>query len=533
MNEHLSQVSATARNAAFKQDWATVNICARELIDQDASSPEGHFLHGLVMKAANQPVQAIAAFDKALALDANRHDAAIELANLHCAAQRHPEAAALVDKYVADLANSPLYLHLAGTVYSRVGLPDRAWPLFERANELQPGVALFEASLGTCAMFLGKIEEAKQVYRGLLERAPAHQRHHYQLAMLDKATDTTHVEQMTDILRSSTSPADRNIYLYYAIGKELEDLGQWAEAFTYFKRAGDAVMRVADYSIEKDIALIDRIIGVCDRSWLADEADQARKHQAGKTPIFIVGLPRSGTTLTDRIVSSHSEVVSVDETQYMPMAIRRASGIHSEEKMTPDMIEAAAKLDIGEIGDGYLANLSHRLGDEPMFVDKLPFNILYLGFICKAFPDARIIHMTRNPMDACFAMYKQVFVGTYKFSYSLENLGRFYVAYSRLVDHWKRTLGDRLIELRYEDLVTDQERQTRRLLDSLGLSFEDACLEFDKNRSATATASSVQVREKIHTQSVYRWRHYEEQLQPLTAYLEDAGIGTDGPAVVS
>ena len=159
-----------------------------------------------------------------------------------------------------------------------------------------------------------------------------------------------------------------------------------------------------------------------------------------------------------------------------------------------------------------------------MFVDKLPFNFLYLGFICKAFPTARIIHVKRNPMDACFAMYKQVFVGAYKFSYSLENLGRFYEAYTRLAEHWRETLGDRLIELDYEELVTDQEGQTRRLLDSVGLDFDEACLDFDKNRSATATASSVQVRDKIHTRSVNRWRNYEAQLAPLAERLESAGI---------
>ena len=524
MDDYLNQVSATARNAAYKRDWVTVDACARELIHKDGSSPEGHFLYGLALKAANRPAQAATAFQESLSLDADRHDAAIELANLYCVEQRHPEAAALVDKYVNRLGNSPLYLHLAGTVYSRVGLPERAWPLFERANELQPGIDLFQASLGTCAMFLGKIEEAKEIYRGLLEKAPAHQRHHYQLAQLGKASDATHIDQMMELLRSSTVSADRNIYLYYAIGKELEDLERWPQAFEYFQKAGDAVMSVANYDIETDLDLVSSIIEVCDAAWLDDNPVGTDRKRPDKTPVFIVGLPRSGTTLTDRIVSSHPQVASVDETQYIPMVIRRASGIRSEHKMTPAMIEAGAKLDSEVIGTGYMDMLRHRLGDESMFVDKLPFNFLYLGFICKAFPTARIIHVKRNPMDACFAMYKQVFVGAYKFSYSLENLGRFYEAYTRLAEHWRETLGDRLIELDYEELVTDQEGQTRRLLDSVGLDFDEACLDFDKNRSATATASSVQVRDKIHTRSVNRWRNYEAQLAPLAERLESAGI---------
>ena len=315
--------------------------------------------------------------------------------------------------------------------------------------------------------------------------------------------------------------------MYYAIGKELEDVEEWEEAFNYFKMAGDAVTSVADYDINTDLQLIDKIIEVCDADWLAAGMNDAPTDVSGKTPIFLVGLPRSGTTLTERIISSHSEVQSVGETQFMQMVLRRESGVESDQKITPAMIEAGAKLDIRIIGDGYMDLVNYRLGDESMFIDKLPFNIFYLGFIAKAYPDARIIHIQRNPMDSCFAMYKQVFTWAYKFSYTLEGLGRFYVAYVRLLDHWQQTLKDRLIELEYESLVADQEGQTRELLEKLGLDFEEACLNFDQNVSATATASSIQVRQKIHTRSVHRWKNYANQLQPLKEHLESAGIAVE------
>lgn len=524
MNSYLTQVSAAARNAAFKRDWVTVDACAREILRHDVTSAEGHFLNGLAAKAGQSSAAAVKAFSTALEIDDQRYDAAIELANQYCAAQRHADAAALVSRYEARLGNSPLYLHMAATVYSTVGMHDRAWPLFQRADELQPGVPLFQAHLATCATFLGKITEARRIYAGLLEREPGHQRYHYQLAKLGKATDATHIQQMEEVLANSNLPPDRNIFMYYAIGKELEDLGEWDRAYEYFRKAGDAVLSVADYDIDADIALIDTIIDVCDASWIDSDPGSALHRRARKSPIFIVGLPRSGTTLVERIVSSHSEVASVGETQYMQMVIRRESGIETEEKMTPAMIEAAARLDAGRIGDGYMDMLDYRLGAEPRFVDKLPFNILYLGFIAKAFPDARIVLVARNPMDCCFAMYKQVFTWAYKFSYSLEGLGRFYVAYRRLVEHWRQVMGDRLIEIQYESLVTDQDRETRALLKKLGLPFEEACLAFDKNRSAAATASSVQVREKIHARSVGRWKNYERHLQPLRESLEKAGI---------
>jgi hypothetical protein len=168
--------------------------------------------------------------------------------------------------------------------------------------------------------------------------------------------------------------------------------------------------------------------------------------------------------------------------------------------------------------------VGYRLGDEPMFIDKLPFNYLYLGFIAKGYPHARIVHLRRHPLDACFAMYKQVFTWAYKYSYTLNDLGRYYVAYDRLLEHWRETLGDRLIEVEYESLVADLEPQTRALLDKLGLPFEQACLDFHKNITASTTASSVQVREKAHTRSVNRWKNFERHLKPLKDYLEKAGI---------
>lgn len=526
MDNYLVQVSSAARNAAYRKDWATVDVCAKEILKRDDRSPEGYFLAGLVEKASARPDEAMNAFMTAVELDAARYDAAIELANQLCAARRNAEAAALVGKYEDKLGNSPLYLNMAGSVYSGVGLPEKAWPLYKKAHELQPAVDLFQSNLATCCVFLGKIEEAETLFKKLLERFPTHQRYHYQLAQLDKATDARHVEQMKEVLRSTNLTPEQNIFMYYAIGKELEDLEEWEEAFEYFKMAGDAVAGVADYDIDFDLRLIDKIIEVCDAEWMRDGAVET-KDPADKTPIFIVGLPRTGTTLTERIIASHSKVRSVGETQFMQMVIRRESGIESEQKMTPEMIEAAAKLDIRTIGKGYMDMLSYKLGDEPMFVDKLPFNLFYLGFIAKAFPDARIIHVKRNPMDSCFAMYKTVFTWAYKFSYTLEGLGRFYPAYVRLVDHWHALFGDRIVEVEYEKLVSDQEGETRSLLESTGLEFEQACLNFDQNEAATFTASAVQVREKVHSRSVERWKKFAKQLQPLKEALEAAGVAVE------
>ena len=521
MQNEIQNLSAAARRAMAQQDWSTVHVCASGILGRDPENVEGFYLLGIAEKAAQHPRKATEAFETVLRLDPSRYDAAVELASQYSMARRNGDVQDLLDRYTALLDNSPMYLDMAGTVYTEIGLAGKAWPLFQKACELQPDIPVFQANLATCAVYVGEIDVAKDAYRKLLDAQPQHQRNHYQLARLSRAADTSHIDEMLQVLEDTKLPPDRNIFLYYALGKEYEDLERWDDAFEYFKKGGDAAYAIANYEVSEDVSIIDKVIEICDADWLRDGAGSGR---ATHTPLFVVGLPRTGTTLTERIVASHSTVQSVGETEFIQMMIRRKSGVSSVQRMTPAMLDAVRDEDIAYVREGYVDQLRYRLGDEPIFIDKLPFNILYLGFIAKAWPDRPIVLLNRNPMDSCFSMYKQVFTWAYKFSYNLETLADYYIAYDRLCRHWRDVLGDRLVDVHYEELVADQEGQTRRLLDRLGLEFEEACLDFTSNVAPSTTASSVQVRQKVHTDSVARWRRYEKQLEPLRARLEAAGI---------
>ena len=519
-----ARLAATARQAARAGNWAVVRSCAKELLQQDRRSAEGWFLSGLADKAAGNARKAAEALERALNSDADRYDAAVELAQLHWSQLRHRDAKDLLERYEPQLSNSPLYLEMAAETWSRLGLHARALPLYRKACELQPEIEKFQAGLAACSVLMGQLDEAQALYRGLLEKHPQHQRNHYELSRLGTARDRAHLEQMLAVLEQAGLPPERNIFLYYAIAKELEDLGEWDESFRYYRLGGDAaaaVARRAGYTVDSDVALMERIEAVCSEEWLMGEAAPPLPTAGGGTPLFVVGLPRTGTTLTERILASHSGVESADETFFLQIAIRRASGMQSREDMSPRMIEAAAGEDMARIARAYLDAVDYRLEGKPLFIDKYPFNFLYLGFIARAFPGARIVHLRRNPMDACFAMYKQSF---FRFAYSLEDLAAYYIAYDRLSRHWREHLGDRLVEVEYEALVSEPEREIRGLLDRLGLEFQQACLDFHLNEKPSATASTVQVREKAHTRSVQRWRKFEHHLQPLREQLETAGI---------
>ncbi len=520
----IENLTQAARAAIARGDWSTVEQAAVALLQNAPQHPEGHFLYGKVYKAAQRPNKAVEALQAALELDPARYDAAIELADCYTVTKENGKCRELLDRYREQLGNSPRYLDMAGTCYVNIGMPEQAQDLYEQAVRLQPEIDLFRANLAACSVFTGSIDRAAQLYTGLLEANPHHQRNHYQLSRMRTAVDTSHIDAMLDSLAANPRPDEQNIFMYYALGKEYEDLGEWERAFHYYKLGGDAATRASDYKLDEDLGLIDAGINSCDAQWFRDKP--AATVAAGPRPVFILGLPRTGSTLTERMLGAHSQVQSVGETQFLPITVRMKSGVADHRQLTAAMIEGAARADSQEIADFYLQRLAYRLDDTRYFIEKLPYNSLFLGLIVKAFPDAKIIVVDRNPMDACFAMYKQVFTWAYKYSYDLENLGNYYVHYEEMLAHWGTHIGpDQLHRMSYEALVANPEAQLRAALDFLDLPFEPACLDFHRVESATTTASSVQVREKIHDKSVGRWRHFSEQLEPLRRIFEANSIG--------
>ena len=501
-HDNLSRISAAAQRAARAENWETVRDCTSEILKHDKRHPEAWFLTGLMEKAAGRNPQAVAAFSQSLQLDSKRSDAAIELANLCQQFLRNREAIALLQRYAPMLAEKAHYLDQAGSIYTRLGLHDKAWPLYRKANELQPDIDHFQENLAACATALGRTVQASELYHAVLSRHPGQQKSHYHLACLEPAQDSAHIDWMKQILDSTSLPAEQNVYLYSAIAKELEDLGQWQESFDYYSLAADAAG--SSSGVAGEIALIDRIIEVCNSAWLEKWARKATSKYRSKSPVFIVGFPASDTRQTERIVASHSKVESADETAYLPMIIKRAGGAGLKQDISPEIIDAAAKKEVEFISNGYLDAMEYRLHGYPMFTDCLPANFLYLGFIAKAFPDAQFIHVQRNPMDACLAMYKQPALS---FAHSIDSLADYYLAHERLLYHWRKVLENRLIELDFDSLLIEPETQIRELLGRLDLDFEPACLEQQPEAAAFGS-----------------WKNWENQLQPLKERLENDGL---------
>jgi thioredoxin-like negative regulator of GroEL len=480
------------------------------------ASAESSFLLGLLERARQHPKLAADAFAKALAINPERYDAQVELAALQVVLQDPNQAMELLGSLPREAQNSPMYLNLAGSVYSELAVPELAFPLFQQALALQPDSELIRANLAACAVFMGEIELADKLYRELLREYPLHQRYHYYLARLAKARDTRHIDEMRAV--AARFPAKRNVFINFALGKELEDTGNYEESFACYKSANDAAKELSGYRVETDLAIADAVMASY-RPGVAGTAP-AENPFSGQAPIFLVGLPRSGTTLLERIMSSHPAVSSIGETQYLDTAIRRTSQVMTAERFNEETGRSLLDKPALQLAQEYWNLTRYLRKDTPFFIEKLPWNFLYIGFILRAIPNARIVWMNRQAEDSCFAIYKQPFTWAYKYSYNLTDLGRYYRKFREVQEYWSHHCGDRIHVANYEDITGSPAESVGKLCAYLGIDFDPAMLEFhEQNKSPSTTASSVQIRSAINRNSVDKWRRYEPWLGELLSSL--------------
>lgn len=523
MDPRIVSLSHAAREAIAKRDGGLLHRSFSNILSIDPSSAEGHFLKGIYsIGARNKPV-AKHAFTVCLENDPGRYDAGVELAQLLVMEGKNSEAKELLLGFNEAMSSSPHYLNYAGELFTRMELHDLAGPCFDKANEIQKNAGAIESNLAASLAKRGNYRQAELYYKKLLRRAPEHQRNHFELARLKTATNDKHIREMKKLLAEVRGPDANNIFLIFALAKELEDLGRWDEAFEYIKRGNNAASQEsvkAGYRVETDIKNLEAIVANFSDAWLAK---QSRHLKPSATPIFIVGLPRTGTTLVERIIAQHSQVETAGESFFLDAAIQEVIKPDMQEKSVSESIEAGSNANAADIMELYIDKVKYRLSGSPFFIDKLPLNILNLGYILKAIPTARIVILDRKPMDACFSMYKQPY---FRFSYDLEALAKYYSAFSRMRSHWQSVAGERIVSLNYEDLVFDTEAQIRILIRSLGLDFEPKCLDFHTSSLASSTASFAQIRQKTHTDSVNKWSNWGEQLSGLKASLEASRIDT-------
>ena len=516
-----------ARAALKRGDLPGAVAAARALTEAAPDRPAGYFLLGMAAVEAGRIAKAIPLVEAAVERVPEAEHLA-QLARLRILVRRDGPAA---DAARAALQLSPrdaLTLDTVGCVLARLGDHPASVEAFSAAVAAEPSNLEYRYNLAAAMGFTGQVSAAHDHYEEILARDPGNARAHYALAILARQTaEANHVPRLEQALANARRAED-SLRIRYALAKELEDIGDTAKAFLHLSTANARHKQAIGYNFAQDEAIFDAM----EARFGKDSGSLARgAGNPDDAPIFVIGMPRTGTTLVDRILSSHPAVGSAGELQAMPLAVKELAGTPSRVVIDPATVMASGDIDPRAIGDAYLERAGHhRPPGKARFTDKLPANFLYVGHIVRALPHARIVCLRRNPMDTVWSNYKNLFASQsayYAYSYDLMDAARYYARFDGLMALWESLWPGRVLQLSYEALVADQKAQTRRLLDHCGLSWDDACLSFHENRAAVATPSAAQVRRPLNAYAVGKWRAYADALAPARALLKAQGIALE------
>jgi tetratricopeptide (TPR) repeat protein len=521
MNQQAVDWYKRAVDALNAHQWSQALRLAQRSLQWVPEHAGVNFVAGVALLELKQIPAALTHLRRATALNPQRADYAVQMARVLIMARAFREARHYADKAMALGIDDAHTLDTIGVVYTRVNEHEKALEAFSAAVQRFPGEATFRYNYGTSLLFSGRIDEAEVEYRACIRLAPRYWRAYASLSQLKRwGPQENNLEVLEDARQLAGHDPDGVLYVNMAMAKELEDIGRFPEAFRSFGRAKAPQKTIRRYESSRDVALfeaIERTFGEVGMDVAGDESNE---------PIFVVGMPRSGTTLVDRILSSHPDVHSAGELQNFPMMVKRLSGTTTPFVTDVPTLTNLRGLDWGALGKMYIESTRPGTGQRPRFVDKLPHNFLYVGHIARALPRARIVCLRRNPMDTCLSNYRQLFAlssPAYDYSFDLLDTGRYYLMFDRLMEYWRTALRGRFLELRYEDLVEHQEQKSRELLDFCGLEWHDACLHFERNSAPVATASVVQVRSPVTRDYMGRWLRYGSDLDALRELLGPRG----------
>ena len=509
-------------DALNKGDWKQAQYLSMSLMREVPPHAGVYFVAGVSARELFQIPLALQCLQRAIELNPLRPDYLAQFAQALSQANEPRAALEIADRAAAQEPSDPVSLDTLGVVYSQVHADAKAAEMFRRLVQLQPEHARYRFNYATSLIHAGDVDAAERELDACLRADPREWKAYLSRSLLRKQTQASNnLENLRSVLPSAAGDALGELCVNMALSKEYEDVGEFQAAFKHLTNGKAAFRATRNYSSQLDAALFGAIKAAFGQVSAVAGGDPNAE------PIFVIGLPRTGTTLVDRILSSHPDVSSAGELQNFGVLFKRATGSITGPMLDVDTLGRVRNIDWTRLGREYVESTRPQTGSRRRFVDKLPHNFLFAGFIAKALPNCKIVCLRRDPMDSCLSNFRQLFaLGSTQFDYSFDLLdtGRYFVEFDRLLAFWKDMLPGRILEVDYESLVANQEATTRQLLEFCGLDWDPACLDFHDNVAPVATASALQVRAPMNSGSVHRWKRYESDLAGLKSLLVAAGI---------
>lgn len=496
---------------------AEAESCLHEALKQIPNHPDALHLLGLASKQRGKDDEAVRWIRRALE-QIPEHP--VFLSNLANILLDGGDVDAAINHYRNAISADPQYADAhfnLGIALERSGQTDDAIDSYRRTLELDADRVAALHNLGSALESLGRVSEALVEYRMAVAKSPDYARAYYRIATLSNtAIDQSVLRTMENLLSTAEPNSDAAIHLHFGLARAYANMGLSGDAFRQWELGNKAKRATYAY----DVRDIQRFHGRIAKTFSSEMLkERERQGNDSDVPIFVVGMPRSGTTLVEQILASHPKVAAAGELSYLRDISRKLSAPMDDQKF-PEVMNSLGGCELQILASEYLGRLHVWAPASPHIVDKMPGNFLYIGLIKLMFPKSKIIHCVRDPVATCFSCYTQLFNAPQRFTYDLTDLGLYHSSYRQLMRHWHRVAPGNILDLRYEDMVDNQEAETRSLLKFCNLDWDDSCLGFHKTDRAVRTASALQVRQPIYKDSLSGWRKYREYLGPLLAALD-------------
>lgn len=492
----------------------------------DPNIPDIYFLLAIIATDHGNIVKGSDLIERAILLDPKIASYHAQKARISLMKSDRVSALKAADRALGLKPTDPHTLDTLGVILSRAGQHADALPLYRKAiSRGTPSIEMLY-NYASALQFTGALDDARAQFSQIIAKQPDHYKSWSSLIHITKQSeDHNQIEMLEKLFAKHQSNPDAALNLGHALAKTYEDLGKASKSIEWLKQAKAIKKKAISYDFDQDKPIFDAAKSLPNSP--AIMASPVQEH----SPIFVVGMPRTGTTLVDRILSSHDQVTSVGELSDFGLQLKYGAKTSSQYVLDADTLRTSNDIDLAKVGKAYLNSVSQSFPGLKRTLDKMPLNFFYIPIIAKAIPDARIICLKRGAADTILSNYRQLFATSfsyYNYAYDIEDIAHYYLHFRALIDHYEQSIDPNIfMQVKYEDLVDDLEPQARKLIQFAGLEWQDQCLNFYENSAPVATASSAQVRSPIYSSSRGRWRKYEADILPALAILDQAGCPPD------